>query len=340
MVEINATKSTLLAKKIAINYSNESDFAVINNIIQIFRLLKINATFEKIDIHSDNYLKNIKTGITEENLTFLKKNDIFIHTSFDMRHFSKDNGDIDLNYYLNYALHCCFSLNFCEKNLIFQKTTSFFDNHRQFIVNQKDITDSLSKVKLLLLCQKLNKHSLDVIDDEKNVDVWYKIYFGEKHIIFDLKQTDALAIIDFIKTLLVYYGLEQYIVYFEEQQSINTIIMNLKEINKAGMIVTTKQMVECCSMKKNEYFFMLNYENNISKSRNDLPNRIDVCKFSLNGVFLVKELVECIKTKQIKIPDNTRLYQIITDDVEVYPNINFWNDVVINPTLIFETCEN
>ena len=116
--------------------------------------------------------------------------------------------------------------------------------------------------------------------------------------------------------------------------------MNLKEINKAGMIVTTKQMVECCSMKKNEYFFMLNYENNISKSRNDLPNRIDVCKFSLNGVFLVKELVECIKTKQIKIPDNTRLYQIITDDVEVYPNINFWNDVVINPTLIFETCEN
>ena len=73
MVEINATKSTLVAKKIAISYSNEDDFLVINNVIQILSLLKINATFEKIDIHPDNYLKNIKTGISEENLTFLKK---------------------------------------------------------------------------------------------------------------------------------------------------------------------------------------------------------------------------------------------------------------------------
>ena len=89
MVEINATKSTLVAKKIAISYSNEDDFLVINNVIQILSLLKINATFEKIDIHHDNYLKNIKTGISEENLTFLKKNDIFIHTPFDMKYFCR-----------------------------------------------------------------------------------------------------------------------------------------------------------------------------------------------------------------------------------------------------------
>ena len=340
MVEINATKSTLVAKKIAISYSNEDDFLVINNVIQILSLLKINATFEKIDIHHDNYLKNIKTGISEENLTFLKKNDIFIHTPFDMKYFSKENGDIDLKYYLNYALHCCFSLNFCSNGGVFYEMTNFFEKHKSFLVNQQDIIDKILEIKSFL-CKQLDKTNIEIFNNDTNADIWYTIYFGEKHIIFDLKNTNDVAIIDFLKTFLVYYGLEQYLVYFEWQTSLKNIIAKLKEINKARMIITTKQLMDFNTAKhtyKNVFFLKYN-DNEINRSKEIIPNNISAMKTTFNGIFFVKDLVEDFKMRHIKIPDGMRLYKIIGNDIEVYPDINFWNDMAINPTIILTKCD-
>ena len=340
MVEINATKSTLVAKKIAISYSNEDDFLVINNVIQILSLLKINATFEKIDIHPDNYLKNIKTGISEENLTFLKKNDIFIHTPFDMKYFAKDNNDVDLKYYLNYALHCCFSLNFCSNGGVFYEMTNFFEKHKSFLVNQQDIIDKILEIKSFLFKQ-LDKTNIEIFNNYTNADIWYTIYFGEKHIIFDLKNTNDVAIIDFLKTFLVYYGLEQYLVYFEGQTSLKNIIAKLKEINKARMIITTKQLMDFNTAKhtyKNVFFLKYN-DNEINRSKEIIPNNISAMKTTFNGIFFVKDLVEDFKMRHIKIPDGMRLYKIIGNDIEVYPDINFWNDMAINPTIILTKCD-
>ena len=340
MVEINATKSTLVAKKIAISYSNEDDFLVINNVIQILSLLKINATFEKIDIHHDNYLKNIKTGISEENLTFLKKNGIFIHTPFDMKYFSKENGDIDLKYYLNYALHCCFSLNFCSNGGVFYEMTNFFEKHKSFLVNQQDIIDKILEIKSFL-CKQLDKTNIEIFNNDTNADIWYTIYFGEKHIIFDLKNTNDLVIIDFLKTFLVYYGLEQYLVYFEGQTSLKNIIAKLKEINKARMIITTKQLIDfCMTNDKHENVFFLEYSNDeIKRCKEMIPNNITAMKTTFNGLFVVKELVEDFKIRKIKIPEDTRLYKIISNDIEIYPDINFWDDVVVDPIILLVKCD-
>ena len=302
MVEINATKSTLVAKKIAISYSNEDDFLVINNVIQILSLLKINATFEKIDIHTDNYLKNIKTGISEENLTFLKKNDIFIHTPFDMKYFSKENNDVDLKYYLNYALHCCFSLNFCSNGGVFYEMTNFFEKHKSFhffeknkpfLVNKKDINNQILEIKSFL-CKQLDKTNIEIFNNDTNADIWYTIYFGEKHIIFDLKNTNDVAIIDFLKTFLVYYGLEQYLVYFEGQTSLKNIIAKLKEINKARMIITTKQLIDfnIIDDKYKNVFFLKYSDDEIKRCKEMMPDDIIAMKTTFNGLFVVKELVE------------------------------------------------
>lgn len=335
MVEINATKSTLVAKKIAISYSNEDDFLVINNVIQILSLLKINATFEKIDIHPDNYLKNIKTGISEENLTFLKKNDIFIHTPFDMKYFSKENNYVDLKYYLNYALHCCFSLNFCSNGDVFHKTTDFFEKNKPFLVNKKETNNQILEIKSFL-CKQLDKTNIEIFNNDTNADIWYTIYFGEKHIIFDLKNTNDVAIIDFLKTFLVYYGLEQYLVYFEGQTSLKNIIAKLKEINKARMILTIKQLIDfCMTNDKHENVFFLKYnDDEIKRCKEMMPNNITAMKTTFNGLFVVKELVEAFKIRKIKIPEDTRLYKIISNNIDVYPDINFWDDVIMNPTIL------
>ena len=54
---------------------------------------------------------------------------------------------------------------------------------------------------------------------------------------------------------------------------------------------------------------------------------------------MVKELVEALKIKKIKIPEDTRLYKIISNDIEIYPDINFWDDAVVDPTILLVKCD-
>ena len=62
-------------------------------------------------------------------------------------------------------------------------------------------------------------------------------------------------------------------------------------------------------------------------------------KMTFNGLFVVKELVEAFKIKKIKIPEDTRLYKIISNDIEIYPDINFWFDVVVDPIILLVKCD-
>ena len=53
----------------------------------------------------------------------------------------------------------------------------------------------------------------------------------------------------------------------------------------------------------------------------------------LDGLFTVREIVQKIKERKIKIPDEMEIAKIVADGIEVYPNIAFWEDSVVNPTI-------
>ena len=254
-----------------------------------------------------------------------------------MKCFSKKNNDIDLIQYLNFALHIIFVVNVFNNGDVYCEQTSFFNTHKHYLTNNSDIINTMSYLKSFL-CKKLNKTIIEMINGNDCGKILYTIYFGEKYIIFSLKQTNDSAVIDFIKTLLIYYGLEQYLVYFEGQTSLKSIIAKLEEINKMNVITTTKQLIDCSAREDNcKISFLLHYSNNyLEKSKHGLPVKINEMKVVLNGIFLVKDLVESIKTKKIKIPEEMRLHKILNEGIEVYPNINFWDDLVINPIIILE----
>ena len=107
------------------------------------------------------------------------------------------------------------------------------------------------------------------------------------------------------------------------------------------MIITTKQLFDfCMTNDKHENVFFLKYnDDEIKRCKEMMPNNITAMKTTFNGLFVVKELVEAFKIRKIKIPDGMRLYKIISNHIEVYPNINFWNDIAINPTIIFTQCD-
>ena len=62
-------------------------------------------------------------------------------------------------------------------------------------------------------------------------------------------------------------------------------------------------------------------------------NKIEKIETQLSGLFKISDLVEKIKMKQIKLPDEYELYQIICNNIEYYPNINFWEEIAVNPTV-------
>ena len=93
------------------------------------------------------------------------------------------------------------------------------------------------------------------------------------------------------------------------------------------------------SISNKNIFFLQYSDGDIKRCETMIPRTISEIKTNFNGIFFVKNLVEAIKMRHIKIPDGMRLYKIISNDIEVYPNINFWNDIAINPTIIFTQCD-
>lgn len=316
---VNSTKTTLSSFCISISYNDENSFEIITKIIQFFRYMKLNIVFEPVEIAGQNYLKNIKYGIDEENLSRLKKNSILLHTPFDYSYF-KENEHILAEKYLDTALQNCFIKSFSvKKNKIIKQNTlktDFFAKKNEYISNLDDYN---------LISNELNNEQslLNDYRDLLKADFYYS--FGSKYSVFALNNFGDQAILFFTIEILKYLGFDEQVNFLSNMpdKNFNEVLKYLKDNCQAKAI----SAVKTDNIKILPEITWKNIPTN-------LPNKITKIETKLDGKFFVKDLVAGIKNKQIKLNgEEYELYQILDDEIEYYPNINFWDEIIINPVI-------
>ncbi len=316
---VNPTKTTLPSIHISISYNNEKDFIAISKIIQLFQIMKINLTFEIIEIAGKNYLKNIIYGITEDNLLRLKKTHLLLHTPFDYSFFKK-NEHILVEKYLNIALQNLFikTFNFLEtkktKQNLFQ--TFFFSKNNKYISNIKDYN-------LYKVAKYYNNYKF------LNKSDFYQS-FGAKYSIFAINNIDNKILTNVAIEILKYLNLNDQVSILEK--FINTDINKVIEFFKKN----TVKNFSAVKIENINTLPQLIWNNN---EKTKLPTKLTKIKTKLKGKYKINEIVEAIKNENIKIPKEYQLYQILDDKIEYFPNINFWNETIINPIIILKKNE-
>ena len=316
---VNSSKTTLPVFRVAIAYNDEAGFDVISKIIQLFRWMKINIIFEPIEVAGQNYLKKMIYGIDEENLSNLKKTNILLHTPFDYSFFD-NNTQFNVEKYLNIALQNCFIKTYSNKedsnNKIVEKLyeTDFFSNNKKYIANINDYN------KYTAICDQ--NFSAEIL---KNVDFYQS--FGSKYSIFALNNFNDSAIINFIIKMLEYFNISSQ---FPELKSCNNIEEAVKLLKKQEKNFISEIKVQDIHLLP---------EIKLKDMEIKLPSKLTNIETKLEGKFQICKIVEVIKEHQIKLPDDYELYQIFANDVEYYPNINFWEETVIDPTVILRRKE-
>ena len=324
---INKTKTTIQASKIAISYNNNEEYNAILKIITIFRLMKLNIIFEPIEIAGDNYKKSINCGIDESNLTHLKNTNFFFHTPFNYDNFN-NKIQIKANYYLNVAMEYFFTRYYKivdDNNLISSITnTNYFNEQQEYIKNINDFD---------IFFDKDNKESM--CDDYD-----FSISFGRKYASFELKNTSDYAIICFICEFLNFVNLQDYGDKIKQFKNIDEVIKYCRKEffeNKNTEIIEIKDSF-LSKINNIEY----NIENrelhkDIFNKDIELTKKNDeFIKIKIIGKYIISQIVNNIKEKQVPLPEGFELYQIISNDIEFYPNINFWYRDAINPIIILK----
>lgn len=310
-MEVNATKNTIPALKIGIAYGYESGFVVFGKIAKLLRWLNVNATFETFEICGELYKKGVKEGITEPDLVRLKQCDVFIHTQLNLEHFD-EKQDVAPDFYFNTALRNYFTFAFdVEQKMmtILYAETSLLKKNKPFLQNADEINKTISRI----FGDKVEPKTDD------NNDANFTISMGNKHAMFDIKKEDDVSILQAVCALLKLVGLQEKAMFLSKFHSIDEAIKNLQTekfaIDKATKLFT---------------FPALKYAENLKIF---LPTVLLHIEMQLDGLFKVREIVQQIKERKIKIPDEMEIAKIVADGIEVYPNIAFWEDVVANPTI-------
>ena len=203
MIEINSTKQTLHATKVAISYQNEKSFGVISEIIHVLRLLKINLVFETIDIPADNYTKHIHTGISEDNLSNLKKNKIFIHTKLNTSQCQQNNGDINITEYLNIALQNYIKISY------YQDSSKTIITKTNYLLSQEKYLKNIEYFNNLI-----DKHQITINNSKEPC---LNIFVGHKYLVFEIndevnrEETIATCVKEFLKICNLKYQNSQFI---------------------------------------------------------------------------------------------------------------------------------
>lgn len=317
-MEVNATKNTIPALKIGIAYGYESGFVVFSKIAKLLRWLNVNATFETFEICGELYKKGVKEGIAEPDLVRLKQCDVFIHTRLNLEHFDEKN-DIPPEFYFNTALRNYFTFTCNVPRNILQTVllcveilyveTSFFKNNKPFLQNADEINNSINRIFG-------NKVELQ---NCTNNDANFTIAIGPKHAMFDIKKEDDISILQTVCALLRLVGSQEKADFLSKFHSIDEAVKNL-QIKKFAIDKATKLFT----------FPELKYLENL---KTILPTVLLHTEMQLDGLFKVCEIVQQIKERKIKIPDEMEIAKIVADGIEVYPNIAFWEDVVVNPKI-------
>lgn len=318
-MEVNATKNTIPALKIGIAYGYESGFVVFSKIAKLLRWLNVNATFETFEICGELYKKGVKEGIAEPDLVRLKQCDVFIHTRLNLEHFD-EKQDVPPDFYFNTALRNYFTFachvpkNILQIVLLYVEIlyveTSFFKNNKPFLQNADEINNSISRI----FGDKVEPK----MDD--NNDANFTISMGNKHAMFDIKKEDDVSILQAVCALLKLVGLQEKAAFLSKFHSIDEAIKIL-QIERFGIDKATKLST----------FPELKFAENLKII---LPTELLHIETQLDGLFKVREIVQQIKERKIKIPDEMEIEKIVADGIEVYPNIAFWEDVVVNPTIL------
>ena len=303
IVFVNSTKTTIPAFKIAISWNDEDGYNVIDKIITLFKWMRINAIFEPIEIAGKNYQKFMEYGIDENNLKHLKQNNILVHTAFDYSFFNENkqtNADIYLNIALkNYAIKL-----FNDKNLrIIQ--TKFLTDNETYIENIDDLK---------------NMYKIEDVKNCKDIQFDFNMSFGEKYSIFCIKNLSQQSIKNFIIEILRYLNLTEQLTFLMSCKDVDEAIEKLKKNRNIAYQMNT------CNRQE---FIKIEWKNIEQQN----INKIEKIETQLSGLFKISDLVEKIKMKQIKLPDEYELYQIICNNIEYYPNINFWEEIAVNPTV-------
>ena len=312
-MEVNATKNTIPALKIGIAYGYESGFVVFGKIAKLLRWLNVNATFETFEICGELYKKGVKEGIAEPDLVRLKQCDVFIHTRLNLEHFDKKN-DISPDFYFNTALRNYFTFachvpkNILQIVLLYVET-SFFKNNKPFLQNADEINKTISRI--------FGDKVKPKMDD--NNDANFTISMGNKHALFDIKKEDDVSILQAVCALLKLVGLQEKADFLSKFHSIDEAIKIL-QMEKFAIDKATKLST----------FPELKFAENLKIF---LPTVLLHIEMRLDGLFKVREIVQQIKERKIKIPDEMEIAKVVADGIEVYPNIAFWEDVVVNPTI-------
>ena len=300
---VNSTKTTIPAFKIAISWNDENGYNVIDKIITLFKWMRINAIFEPIEIAGKNYQKFMEYGIDENNLKHLKQNNILVHTAFDYSFFNENkqtNADIYLNIALkNYAIKL-----FNDKNLrIIQ--TKFLTDNETYITN----IDNLK-----------NTYQIEDVKNCKDIQFDFNMSFGEKYSIFCINNLSKQSIKNFVIEILRHLNLTEQLTFLMSCKDVDEAIEKLKKNRNIAYQMNT------CNRQE---FIKIEWKN-IEQQNIDKIEKIET---QLSGLFKISDLVEKIKMKQIKLPDEYELYQIICNNIEYYPNINFWEEIAVNPTV-------
>ena len=351
---VNNTKTTPQVLKIAISFSTEKEFIIINKIICLFKWLKINATFEAVDIAGNNYKKAINYGIDEQNLSNLKRNDILITTCFNYNYFDPDS-QIAVDTYLDIAMENCFKANFI-KNKYNLLETDYFINNKKYIKNTKTIQKSAHKIydnyqnNDKIYCdencdtKKTKKNEVEnkqwrirPVDlttkkkDNTTFNTDFIVSFGHKYAIFELKKYNNKTIINFVSKIFEYLQLYKQASFVRNFVSIDDAIILIKK--------DTINCHHCIEVDINKIVRQIDEIKWINRDCYSIPNKIMDLKTQLHGIFKIEEIVTAIKQKQVKLPDNLELYQIFIDNIEIYPNINFYNKIVVNPVVFLKEKE-
>ena len=265
--------------------------------------MRINAIFEPIEIAGKNYQKFMEYGIDENNLKHLKQNNILVHTAFDYSFFNENkqtNADIYLNIALkNYAIKL-----FNDKNLrIIQ--TKFLTDNETYIENIDDLK---------------NMYKIEDVKNCKDIQFDFNMSFGEKYSIFCIKNLSQQSIKNFIIEILRYLNLTEQLTFLMSCKDVDEAIEKLKKNRNIAYQMNT------CNRQE---FIKIEWKNIEQQN----INKIEKIETQLSGLFKISDLVEKIKMKQIKLPDEYELYQIICNNIEYYPNINFWEEIAVNPTV-------
>ena len=288
------------APKIAICSNDDEGFFAIQKIVQLFRWLNINTTFEFFEIAGKQYEKGLIYGISEPDLVRLKKTNLLIHTKFDESYSNENN--LKQSDYLNIAMRNYFVESFYQHGSQKMCETAFFQNQQKYIKNIEDFE----------VCTKLVEEN-----NCKNEEIiTFSKSFGSSYAIFSLYNYEDVVILQMLECILRFFNftfdLQQY-------QDVKNAITDLRKHYKEEPKVVDKI----------NYAPAIQYKIALQSFCNDITEK----QVKLEGLFNVKQVVSAIKDKKVKIPDEMEIAKVIAVGIEVYSNLAFWEDNVLNPTI-------